>query len=42
LEHAVNKMFGEKTYYARVDASLPEKAKRSWEKKNNGGGGGDE
>ncbi len=42
LEHAVNKMFGEKTYYARVDASLPEKAKRSWEKKNTGGGGGDE
>ncbi|MEY4918280.1 MAG: polymerase subunit alpha, partial [Verrucomicrobiota bacterium] len=42
LEHAVNKMFGEKTYYARVDASLPEKAKRSWEKKNTSGGGGDE
>jgi DNA polymerase-3 subunit alpha len=33
LEHAVNKLFGEKTYYAKVDASLPEKAKRSWEKK---------
>ena len=34
LEHAANKLFGEKTYYARVDASLPEKARRSWEKKN--------
>ncbi len=43
LELAANKMFGEKTYYARIDASLPEKAKRSWEKKpSNGGGGGDE
>ncbi len=42
LEHAANKMFGEKTYYARVDSSLPEKAKRSWEKKNNNNGGGDE
>ena len=34
LEHAANKLFGEKTYYARVDASLPEKTRRSWEKKN--------
>jgi len=41
LEHAANKLFGEETYYAKVDASLPEKARRSWEKKN-GGGNGDE
>jgi DNA polymerase-3 subunit alpha len=41
LEHAVNKIFGEKTYYARVDSSLPEKAKRSWEKKPNNGSGGE-
>jgi DNA polymerase-3 subunit alpha len=34
LEQAVNKQFGEKTYYARVDTSLPEKQRRSWEKKN--------
>lgn len=42
LEHAVNKIFGEKTYYAKVDASLPEKAKRSWERKPSNGGGSDE
>ncbi len=33
LEHEANRLFGEKTYYARVDASLPEKARRSWERK---------
>ena len=38
LEHAANKLFGEETYYAKVDASLPEKARRSWEKKPNSGG----
>ena len=37
LEHAANKLFGEETYYAKVDASLPEKTRRSWEKKNGGG-----
>ena len=41
LEHAANKLLGEETYYARVDTSLPEKARRSWEKKS-GSGGGDE
>jgi DNA polymerase-3 subunit alpha len=34
LEHAANKLFGGETYYAKVDTSLPEKARRSWEKKN--------
>jgi DNA polymerase-3 subunit alpha len=33
LEQAVNKMLGEKTYYAKVDTSLPERQKRSWERK---------
>jgi DNA polymerase-3 subunit alpha len=33
MEHAANKLFGEATYYAKVDTSLPEKARRSWEKK---------
>ena len=33
LEHEVNKMLGEKTYYAKVDMSLPERQKRSWERK---------
>jgi len=42
LEHAANRQFGEKTFYAVVDKSLPEKARRAWEKKGNGGGGGDE
>jgi DNA polymerase-3 subunit alpha len=42
LEHAANRQFGEKTFYAVVDRSLPEKARRAWEKKGNGGGGGDE
>ena len=34
LEHVANRMFGEKTFYAVVDKSLPEKARRNWEKKN--------
>ena len=38
LEHAANKLFGEETYYAKVDTNLPEKARRSWEKKNDSGG----
>jgi DNA polymerase-3 subunit alpha len=38
LEHAANRQFGDKTFYAVVDKSLPEKARRSWEKKTNGGG----
>jgi DNA polymerase-3 subunit alpha len=43
LEHEANRLFGEKTYYARVDNSLPEKQRRNWEKKNGGNGsGGDE
>ncbi len=44
LEHAVNKMVGEKTYYAKVDTSLPERQKRSWEKKaeKTDNGSGDE
>ena len=42
LEIAVNKMLGEKTYYAKVDSSLPEKQKRSWEKRPANNGGDDE
>ncbi|MGC9942028.1 MAG: DNA polymerase III subunit alpha [Verrucomicrobiota bacterium] len=37
LEHAVNKMLGEKTYYAKVDMTLPERQKRSWERKSDAG-----
>ncbi len=42
LERAANKLFGEETYYAKVDTSLPEKARRSWEKKNGGNNDGGE
>jgi DNA polymerase-3 subunit alpha len=38
LEHAANKIFGEETYYAKVDTSLPEKQKRSWERKTESNG----
>jgi DNA polymerase-3 subunit alpha len=38
LEHAVNELFGEQTYYARVDTTLPERQKRVWERKNGNGG----
>jgi DNA polymerase-3 subunit alpha len=38
LEHAVNKLLGERTYYAKVDMALPERQKRSWERKNDSGG----
>ena len=33
LQHAVNKRVGEKTYYAKVDTSLPERTPRRWERK---------
>jgi len=44
LQQDVDARFGKDTYYAKVDLTLPERAKRSWEKKNgsNGGGGGEE
>jgi DNA polymerase-3 subunit alpha len=34
LQTAVDDLFGEETYYARVDTSLPEKPKRAWERKS--------
>jgi len=33
LQKAVDGMFGEETYYAKVDTSLPERAPRRWERK---------
>jgi hypothetical protein len=33
LEKAVESELGEDTYYAKVDTSLPERQKRSWEKR---------
>jgi len=40
LEQAANQLFGEETYYAKVDASLPERQRR-WERKNGYNGGRD-
>jgi DNA polymerase-3 subunit alpha len=40
LQEAVDGKFGEETYYAKVDATLPQRAPRQWEKKFNGGNGG--
>ncbi len=37
LEQAANQLFGEETYYAKVDASLPERQRR-WERKNGSNG----
>jgi DNA polymerase-3 subunit alpha len=39
LQHEADARFGEETYYAKVDMTLPERAKRSWEKKAENGGG---
>jgi hypothetical protein len=33
LQKAVDGMFGEETYYAKVDSALPERAPRRWERK---------
>jgi DNA polymerase III subunit alpha len=33
LQQAADERFGEETYYAKVDASLPERAPRRWERK---------
>jgi len=38
LEQAANQLFGEGTYYAKVDTSLPERQRRSWERKNGNNG----
>jgi DNA polymerase-3 subunit alpha len=40
LQQAVDEKFGEDTYFAKVDATLPQRAGRQWEKKSNGGNGG--
>jgi DNA polymerase-3 subunit alpha len=36
LERAVDELFGEATYYAKVDTSLPERAQRRWPKRAEG------
>ncbi|MGV3773310.1 MAG: DNA polymerase III subunit alpha, partial [Verrucomicrobiales bacterium] len=42
LEKAADELFGEETYYAKVDTTLPEPMKKRWEKKASNGGGDDE
>jgi DNA polymerase-3 subunit alpha len=42
LQQDVDARFGKETYYAKVDMTLPEKTRRSWEKKNGSNGGGEE
>jgi DNA polymerase-3 subunit alpha len=38
LQQAVDDLFGEDTYYAKVDTTLPERQKRAWERKAENGG----
>jgi DNA polymerase-3 subunit alpha len=39
LQQEADARFGEETYYAKVDANLPERAPRRWERKNGNSGG---
>ncbi len=39
LQQEADARFGEETYYAKVDASLPERAPRRWERRNGSNGG---
>jgi DNA polymerase III subunit alpha len=41
LEQAANQLFGEETYYAKVDTSPPERQPRRWERKNGNNSGRD-
>ena len=38
LQQEADARFGEETYYAKADTSLPERAPRRWERKNGNGG----
>jgi DNA polymerase-3 subunit alpha len=39
LQQEADDIFGEETYYAKVDITMPEPVKRKWEKRNGDGGG---
>jgi DNA polymerase-3 subunit alpha len=41
LQQAVDARFGEETYYAKVDAALPPRTPRQWEKRSHGGNAGE-
>jgi DNA polymerase-3 subunit alpha len=42
LQQSVDDLFGEETYYARVDTSLPERQRKPWERKSDNGSSDDE
>jgi DNA polymerase III subunit alpha len=42
FQRAVDERFGEETYYAKVDGSLPERVQRRWEKRGEANGNGDD
>jgi DNA polymerase-3 subunit alpha len=39
LQEAADERFGEETYYAKVDTTLPQRASRQWEKRSQAGNG---
>jgi DNA polymerase-3 subunit alpha len=41
LQQETDQMFGEETYYVKVDTSLPERAPRRWERRSDDGGAED-
>jgi hypothetical protein len=41
LQSAADDLFGEDTYYVKVDTSLPERQLRRWERKSDGADNGD-
>jgi DNA polymerase-3 subunit alpha len=41
LQQDADRLFGEETYYVKVDTSLPERAPRRWERRNENGGAED-
>ena len=41
LAEAADQMFGEETFYAKVDTSVPERAMKKWEKRNGNGNSDD-
>jgi hypothetical protein len=40
LQKAADDLFGEETYYAKVDTSVPERQRKPWEKRNGNGENG--
>jgi len=39
FQRAVDEKFGEETYYAKVDAALPDRAPRRWERRGDSNNG---